>query len=308
MAGLNKSLSGLANKGKSAGKAVPEVVEEAPAPPPKDDGRTRVRKEAKLVFERVFGEWKELGKIDVAALRGIVEEFVLLVPGDPKTTPPDLRVTGAYEIAHPINVLGYSLQVGKAMGIGGETLRHLGLAALLHDFGKDVPENHPDSDRLKKADDHCGTGFKLLGDLAPTLPKPVLEAIRDHHERVDGGGVQKKTKFSEIAAIVALIDTYDARITPHWFRGAMSPHVAYTLTLNTGSRFPKEVVDAFAESIVPYPLGTPVFLIDGRRGEVLEVDPENSTTPIVLIAGEREDLRDDPNNRIADIVRSPLPV
>lgn len=274
----------------------------------REDKTVVVRREAKAAFERILSEWRELGKLDVGALRRIVEEYVLLVPADPSQVPPDLRVTGEYALAHHLNMLGYCLQVGKAMGIGGEDLRHLGLAALVHDFGKEIPQNHPQRDELVRLDDHCSTGYQLLISLAPDFPRPAAEAVRDHHERVDGRGPLKKTRFSEIAAIVALVDTFDSRITPHPFRGGMSPHTAFTLTVNLGRLFPKPVVDAFCSAIVPYPLGTPVFLIDGRTGQVLEPNPENSTAPVVLVDGQPEDLRDNPRSRVVDLVRGALPL
>lgn len=280
---------------------------QAPAAP-REDKSIGVRREAKAAFERVLSEWRELGKLDVPALRRIVEEFVLLVPAGATQQPPDLRVTGEYALAHHLNTLGYCLGVGKAMGIGGEELRHLGLAALVHDFGKEAPANHPQRDELIRLDDHCSTGFQLLISLAPDFPRPAAEAVRDHHERIDGRGPLKKTKFSEISAIVALVDTFDSRITPHPFRGGMSPHTAFTLTVNLGRLFPKEVVDAFCAAIVPYPLGSPVFLVDGRKGEVLELNPDNSTAPIVLVDGQTEDLRNNPGSRVADLVRSVLPL
>ncbi|MBM3273848.1 MAG: HD domain-containing protein [Candidatus Sericytochromatia bacterium] len=274
----------------------------------REDPSYATRREVKEAFGRILDEWRELGKLDVGALRRLVEEFVLLVPADSKQPPPDLRVSGEYALAHPINMLGHCLQVGKQMGIGGQDLRHLGMAALVHDFGKEIPETHPEREELKRLDEHCATGYKLLTELAPDFPRPAAEAVRDHHERIDGRGVLKKTKFSELAAIVGLCDVYDARVTHHPFRGATSPHVAFTLTLNVASLFPKQVADAFCAAIVPYPLGAPVFLVDGRKGEVVEINPENATTPIVLVDGEREDLRDNPKSRVADLIRSALPL
>ncbi len=291
-------------KSRAPKKKIPPPV--TPGPPPA--GRSvAVRHEAKATYERILAEWRQLGKLDVAALRRIVEEFVLLVPGGPVQPPPDLRVTGEYALAHHLNMLGYCLQVGKAMGIGGEELRHLGLAALVHDFGKEIPENHPQRDDLIRLDEHCTTGFEFLTSLAPDFPLAAAEAVRDHHERIDGRGPLARTRFSEIAAIVGVVDTFDSRITPHPFRGGMSPHTAFTLTVNLGRFFPREVVDAFCAAIVPYPLGTPVFLVDGRKGEVVELNPENATAPVVLVDGRVEDLRDNPGSRVADLVRGVLP-
>ncbi|MBM3269084.1 MAG: HD domain-containing protein [Candidatus Sericytochromatia bacterium] len=280
----------------------------APPPPAREERSLAVRREAKAAFERVLSEWRELGKLDLPAVRRIVEEYVLLVPGDAKQAPPDLRVTGEYALAHPLNMLGYCLQVGKAMGYSGNDLRALGAAALLHDFGKEIPESHPDREALARLDDHCRTGNRLLVELCPGMPREVAEAVRDHHERTDGRGPMGSKKASDLAAIIAMCDVFDSRVTHHPFRGATSPHVSFRLTVNQGAGFPREVVDAFCAAIVPYPLGAPVFLVDGRRGEVVEVDPDNATTPIVLIDGERADLREDPGNRVCDLVRGALPI
>lgn len=277
-----------------------------PATP--SEGVAGLKRESLATFGRVLDQWRELAKLDVAALRGIVEEMVLTVPADSRVPCADLRVSGPYAVAHGVNMLGYAVMVGKALGIGGPDLRVLGMAALLHDIGKneEIPVPFADRPARVREDEHCMTGYRLLEELVPDLPKEVREAVRDHHERLDGSGVLKRTRVGELAYVVGICDLYDARVTPHWFRGSCSPHEAYRIVVNQFNRFPTEIANAFATAVLPYPPGSQVFLMDGRVGEVVEVNPDNSTEPKILVGGRMENLQDS-RCRVLDLARDGSP-
>jgi putative nucleotidyltransferase with HDIG domain len=99
-------------------------------------------------------------------------------------------------------------------------LEGIRVAGLLHDLGKiAVPIeilskpgelNNLESEFIKS---HCQTGFDLLNKI--DFPWPVLEAILQHHERLDGSGYPSGLTDKEIileARILGVADVVEAMI------------------------------------------------------------------------------------------------
>lgn len=257
----------------------------------------------------ILDAWRSTGHLDVPGCRAVVDGIAARVPGDPATAAAWLRVHGPYPVAHAVNMVALAIGVGKAMGLFGQELRDLGLAALLHDLGKEVPSTHPEAPALRLADDHGLVAERLLSEAGASLAPAVVEGIRDHHERLGGRGPGGREP-GNLAAIVGLCDLVDSRLTPHFARGATAPDYALKLALMAAERFPKAVVKALADSYSPYPPGAPVLLSDHRRAVVSEDRRSDCTRPIVLVEDASLDLVE-ANLHIVDLVRVPgesLPV
>ena len=54
-----------------------------------------------------------------------------------------------------------------------------------------------------------------------------------------------------------------------------------------GTLFGADVVDAFRQMVMPYPVGSDLELPDGRRGVVCDVDRREPHAPVVRVHGPR---------------------
>jgi HD-GYP domain-containing protein (c-di-GMP phosphodiesterase class II) len=233
----------------------------------------------------------------------------------------DIRSIDDYTYSHSVNVCILSLITGIALGIKGESLRELGVGALLHDIGKIMideqilqkPTNLTinEFDEVKK---HTVYGYEILKNSSDVNSTAHIIAL-SHHERKDGSGYPYSLKNNDIpvpARIVAISDVYDALTTNRIYRKKMLPHevVDYMCSLSN-KHFDKTVLDAFISHIANYPVGTAVKLNSGEKGLVAKYNKNFPNRPVVrividengkmLVKPKEIDLFRKPEYRIVDI-------
>lgn len=133
-----------------------------------------------------------------------------------------------YTRGHSQKVARIATQIGEAMGLPPETLRVLYQAGLLHDVGKiGIPDSilkkpgrlNPEEFQVVRT--HPLLSENIVGRI-PSL-RPTLEAIRWHHERLDGSGYPEGLRGERIpleARILAVADVYDAMTSGRSYRDA----------------------------------------------------------------------------------------
>lgn len=233
----------------------------------------------------------------------------------------DIRSIDDYTYSHSVNVCILSLITGIALGIKGESLRELGVGALLHDIGKIMideqilqkPTNLTinEFDEVKK---HTVYGYEILKNSSDVNSTAHIIAL-SHHERKDGSGYPYSLKNNDIpvpARIEAISDVYDALTTNRIYRKKMLPHevVDYMCSLSN-KHFDKTVLDAFISHIANYPVGTAVKLNSGEKGLVAKYNKNFPNRPVVrividengkmLVKPKEIDLFRKPEYRIVDI-------
>ena len=121
-------------------------------------------------------------------------------------------------LAHALNVAIVSILVGKEYELDEDDLYVLGLAALIHDIGK---QNFPTMLRTKrlgltKNEQQEWRGHPALGQGVlkrfPSIPEAAVQAVCQHHERLDGSGFPLGLKGDDIsffAKILMAADEYD---------------------------------------------------------------------------------------------------
>ena len=159
---------------------------------------------------------------------------------------------------HSSNVAELAARVARRLGVGGEALDEISIAAQLHDIGKvgipdeilDKPGGLSDSE-WDLIHNHTILGERILHG-APTL-RPVARLVRASHERWDGSGYPDRLRGEQIplgARIVSVCDAYEAMTTQRSYRAAI-PHenACQELLRCSGRQFDPAVVDAFRTAI-----------------------------------------------------------
>lgn len=233
----------------------------------------------------------------------------------------DIRSVDDYTYSHSVNVCILSLITGIALGIKGDSLKELGMGALLHDIGKVMIDDNilqkptnltiNEYDEVKK---HTVYGYEILKNSNDVSSTAHIIAL-SHHERKDGSGYPYNLKNNEIplpARVVAIADVYDALTTNRIYRKKMLPHevVDYMCSLSN-KHFDKAVLDAFISHIANYPVGTAVKLNTGEKGLVAKYNKNFPNKPIIrvvidengkmLVKPKEIDLFKRPEYRIVDI-------
>ncbi len=156
---------------------------------------------------------------------------------------------------HGERVRAYSALIGEELGLNEQELSKLRWAGLIHDIGKlDVPSEILNKEgRLTEFEfeiikTHPAAGAVMAEPLRPWLGEWV-DAVGQHHERVDGGGYPLGLVGREIslgARIVSVADTFDVITAARSYKKPRPPQAAREeLTRCAGSQFDEEVVRAF---------------------------------------------------------------
>ncbi len=158
-----------------------------------------------------------------------------------------------YTSRHSEKVAEYAEGIARQMNLPREVQERLRWAALLHDVGKlGVPThilNKPgklDPHEWEIIKRHPVESERIFAGVAQF--RPLLKAIRHHHERVDGRGYPDGLTGEELcleARILAVADAFDAMTSQRAYRAPMSEEEALAqLKAGAGAQFDPEIVAA----------------------------------------------------------------
>jgi len=156
---------------------------------------------------------------------------------------------------HSERVRAYTALIADEIGLSPEDSNRLQWAGLIHDVGKlKIPYEiltKPGSltereHEIIKA--HPAEGMRIAAPLADFLG-PWIDAVGDHHERVDGGGYPRGLRGNEISLggrIVAVAAAYDVMTAARSYKKPISAaNARRELARSAGSQFDPIVVRAF---------------------------------------------------------------
>jgi len=219
-----------------------------------------------------------------------------------------------YTATHSIRTAIYSIIVGTYIKLPQHRLIELGVAALVHELGMlKLPSSVYLKERLlspqeqKAVMTHPILGYTLLK--SHNFPLTICLAALEHHERENAGGYPRRLTSDKInlySKIVAVACSYEALITKRPHKEAKDGHTAMLeLLKNEDKQYDDIIIRAFANSISIYPIGLYVLLSNEKKGQVIDVTPENPKNPIVQIFGE---FNPDGKNKTVQIVPGALTI
>ncbi len=170
----------------------------------------------------VFSGVSRYKKLDIKGLEDIVINFIAAFKKEVNIlnimTP--FKSYTEWTYTHAANVAIITLFQAEALGVTGELIHEIGIAALLHDVGKMFVSNDIlnkqgklDSDEWEEIQRHTLYGAKYLmtTENAPQIAVPIA---LEHHLRFDGKGYPRtrslKGKQHIFSQIVTISDVFDA--------------------------------------------------------------------------------------------------
>lgn len=222
----------------------------------------------------------------------------------------------SYTYAHSVDVCILSIIIGYEMGLSKSVLIKLGIGSLLHDLGKTrIPieilnkAGSLTEEEFTEIKKHTVLGHKMANyEFEERLNKESISIILNHHERYNGSGYPRGLKGSELSIldmICGMADMYSAMTADRSYRKALFYSEVYEMLLGSaGSYFSFNIVQAFAQSVQPYPVGTLVRMNNGHQACVVKTNPSLPTRPIVKILPTKEII--DLSRNLSSVIESQL--
>jgi HD-GYP domain-containing protein (c-di-GMP phosphodiesterase class II) len=204
-----------------------------------------------------------------------------------------------YQVSHTVNSLILSVTMGDYLKLDDNQLIDLAIAALLHEAGMlHIPPDVYLTDKPLTREErrailsHPILSFNILKSL--NFPQSIRLAVLEHHERENGSGYPQRLtggKISFYAKIIAVACSFEATTAARPYKDARDGHSGILdLLKNEGGRYDEMAIRALIYSLSIYPIGSYVLLSDGRKAQVVDVDPGEPRYPIVRILGQSGDV------------------
>ncbi|MDR2535317.1 MAG: HD-GYP domain-containing protein [Treponema sp.] len=198
-----------------------------------------------------------------------------------------------YQASHAVKSMIIAVMIGCVVKFTPQRLIELGVSALLHEIGMAklptrlyltrwtlTPEER------KTILTHPILGYKLLKSF--NFPSVICLGALEHHERENGTGYPQKLSGDKItlyAKIIAVACSYEALTTHRPYKKAKDKHTALMdLLKNEGKQYDDTIVRALVSGLSVYPIGLYVLLSNGKKGQVVDVNPETPRFPIVQVS------------------------
>jgi HD-GYP domain-containing protein (c-di-GMP phosphodiesterase class II) len=200
-----------------------------------------------------------------------------------------------YLASHAVKSTIIAIIIGSYLKLPSHRLIELGVAAALHEVGmiKLPPQIYLSKRALQPQErkailTHPVLSYNLLKSF--DFPVTITVAALEHHERENASGYPQRLtgdKISLYAKIIAVACSYEALSSQRPHKEAKDGYTSMLeLLKNDGKQYDETVVRALVYSISIYPIGLYVLLSSGRKGQVVDVNPENPRYPIVQVFGE----------------------
>lgn len=160
--------------------------------------------------------------------------------------------------AHVKRIGLYACEIARVLGWKPDIVEQMRLAAPMHDVGKiGIPDEilrKPGSLTLQEFEvmkKHTEIGAEILEGSNVPLIQMARDIALCHHERWDGSGYPRGLSREEIpepAAIVAIVDVYDALVHDRVYRPALSEDKALAIMIaGNGEHFGPRLFDCFMD-------------------------------------------------------------
>ena len=249
-----------------------------------NDELTDVRKEhteLSNVAENIMVDIGNNKNIDLPSLKKAINPMVNSIIRNPDafTWLTRIKHKDNYTYNHLVSTSVWAVAFGRHLGLPKKDLQSLALGALLFDIGKmRLPEKLINSTKrfnqyeFKLIKTHVEHSIDIVKSING-IGDDVIEMVKTHHERHNGGGYPAGLSKNEIpifGKIAGIVDCYDAIISERSFITALSPHDAVKKLYEWRNiDFQAELIEQFIQVVGIYPVGTIVELNDGRVGVIV---------------------------------------
>jgi HD-GYP domain-containing protein (c-di-GMP phosphodiesterase class II) len=271
-----------------------------------------LRKGARLVSQ-VYSETSE-GSVDLNRARVIVSDVMDLVSSGSTelSTMLGIKSHDDYTFTHIVNVCVLTLAQTRGMNLSEEITNEVGLAALMHDVGKQrVPgeiirkPSRLTAEEFEIMKMHTIYGAEMLRAMPGTSDLSIMVAF-EHHLRYDCKGypsVKNHRRLNFCTHMTTIADAFDAMRTLRPYSQRMSAEeIAVRMEADSGTHFEPTLLKRFFRMLDLFPTGSSVSLSTGEEAIVVERRETDYMRPLIKVTKDSEGITlvDGPKMDLAD--------
>jgi HD-GYP domain-containing protein (c-di-GMP phosphodiesterase class II) len=224
-------------------------------------------------------------------------------------------VPSHYPHRHSLHVAMLSLAMGVRAGLGEESLKNLGLGALLHDIGmlripRSIWASHLPISGAQQLTlmAHPIYSVEMVSNVE-SIPADAKYIAYQVHERVNGQGYPRRVPgdmIHPLAKIVNVADSYVALLSERPYRGGVQPYRAIESIIK-GTRLGRHdaaSVRLLLQTVSLYPVGSYVILSDGQLAKILRTNAVQYDRPVVRVWAPRTTPSDETGD-VLDLTQTP---
>lgn len=259
-------------------------------------------KEAVDLYKSEFQNWEAGAKIDIPKLR----EVMLPLLEDVLRNRVRIFTLNEYSNAkdylynHAISMSLIAAVIAQKMNYVKGDVIQLAMATLVADCGmaKISSKIREKAESLTKEEFneikmHPKESLLMVKDLVLVKNK-MKTAIFQHHERLDGSGYPCRSNGNTInieAHVIAVADIFHAMTCERIYKSSDSPFkVIEMIQQEEFGKFHIKPVQALLNCVADFGLGTNVELSNKSIGQIVFVNTNNPTRPVIKIAGFNETI------------------
>ncbi|MEC4673123.1 MAG: HD domain-containing phosphohydrolase, partial [Nitrospirota bacterium] len=209
-----------------------------------------------------------------------------------------MNLMGNHEVGdesyyHSLNTAILSMVVARDLELSQTDSHMIGLAALFHDIGQTTDEGdvHAKGTHLSEKQQHTLRRHPHIGkrmlEKGFSFPKPSLDAIFQHHERLNGTGYPQGLRNEAIhvsAKIIMVIDAYDDLCNSIDTAKNITPYEAMRhLYAKRDSEYWENAIVSLIRCLGVYPPSSLVELTDGSIGIVSTINLQDRLRPLIML-------------------------
>jgi hypothetical protein len=228
---------------------------------------------AVLAFKQLYLDWQSGALVDISKIRN------LLIPAAEQGLKEPREIFKTYNY-------GDTIQVAMA-GL----LCDCGMTKIEQGF---LTKKTALTDKeFKELKQHPVYSYKMLNNIV-SLKEAVKLGVLQHHERLDGSGYPLGAKADQLhifGKIAALAHAYQAMVSERPHRSKQSPFkVLEQLMQDEFGKFDLTALNELKKGLLKLSSGTNVRLSDGRIAEIVFIEDQYPTRPLIKIEETEEIL------------------
>lgn len=260
-------------------------------------------KNAVQAFKQLYLDWQSGALVDISKIRNLLIPVVEQGLKEPDKILKTYKYTKDEDhlYHHSVSAGLVSAYLGKSMGFSyGDTIQ-VAMTGLLCDCGITKVEQQGfltkktalTDKEFKEIKQHPVHSYKMLKNIV-SLKEAVKLGVLQHHERLDGSGYPLGAKADQLhpfGKIAALAHAYQAMVSERLHRSKQSPFkVLEQLMQDEFGKFDLKALNELKKGLLKLSSGTTVRLSDGRIAEIVFIEDQDPTRPLVKIEETEEIL------------------